>query len=188
LEDVVAMIRAHTAAPPQEEIPEKDEQERNAQAAALAPTMVDLVSDESRRPNDFDPANFEDGRTLFVQEIVRRQGQGAFRQEVLKAYQGRCAISGCRLEHVLEAAHIQPYLGPNTNHVTNGLLLRSDLHTLFDLHLIAINPSNWTVVVSGSIRDQEYTRFHGEPVALPKDPSCCPNNRVVMDHLSQLRP
>ncbi|WP_336979879.1 HNH endonuclease signature motif containing protein [Altererythrobacter fulvus] len=56
------------------------------------------------------------------------------------AYEGRCAISGCDVREVLEAAHIMPYLGEETNDVRNGLLLRADLHTLFDLGLLKIGP------------------------------------------------
>ncbi|WP_200883691.1 HNH endonuclease [Archangium violaceum] len=52
------------------------------------------------------------------------------------AYGGRCALTDCEEPRVLEAAHIFPYHGPQTNHVTNGLLLRADLHVLFDLGLL----------------------------------------------------
>ncbi|WP_169719739.1 HNH endonuclease, partial [Novosphingobium acidiphilum] len=56
----------------------------------------------------------------------------------MKAYDGKCAVTSCAIEPLLEAAHIHPYLGPKTNHVTNGMLLRADIHTLFDLGLLAI--------------------------------------------------
>ena len=59
-----------------------------------------------------------------------------FRDALIGAYAGRCAITGCSVLDILEAAHITPYLGPDTNHVTNGLLLRADLHTLFDTCLL----------------------------------------------------
>src|SRR5215211_3132406 len=62
-----------------------------------------------------------------------RLGQGAFRVLVTEAYTRRCAVTGERTLPALEAAHIQPFskLGPHLT--TNGLLLRSDLHKLFDL-------------------------------------------------------
>ncbi|WP_404482023.1 HNH endonuclease [Novosphingobium sp. BL-52-GroH] len=97
------------------------------------------LADRSDDLATFDPTNIEDGRRKIERLVTLRQGQRAFRQALLSAYQGRCAISGCDVEEVLEAAHIMPYMGEHTNAVTNGLLLRADLHTLFDLGLIMID-------------------------------------------------
>src|ERR1700722_13605652 len=89
-------------------------------------------------PNDvadqepFDPKNIKDARERIRRTIVQRRGQAKFRNALLEAYGSRCAISGCGALEVLEAAHICPYQGSATNHVTNGLLLRADIHTLFD--------------------------------------------------------
>ncbi len=70
-------------------------------------------------------------------QIVARRGQSAFRAALLDAYQNRCAITGCDAVPALEGAHLRPYRGPDSNVVTNGLLLRADIHTLFDLQLLA---------------------------------------------------
>jgi putative restriction endonuclease len=61
-----------------------------------------------------------------------RLGQGAFRVLVTEAYERRCAITGERTLPVLEAAHIKPYAESGPHVISNGLLLRSDLHILFD--------------------------------------------------------
>lgn len=61
-----------------------------------------------------------------------RLGQGAFRVMVSDAYQRRCAVTGERTLPFLEAAHIRPYTEEGPRVISNGLLLRSDLHTLFD--------------------------------------------------------
>lgn len=61
-----------------------------------------------------------------------RLGQGAFRVVVTDAYQRRCAVSGEKTLPVLEAAHIKPYSEEGPHDINNGVLLRSDLHTLFD--------------------------------------------------------
>ena len=53
-------------------------------------------------------------------------------------YEGKCAVTGCDVPDVLQAAHIFPYMGPETNHPSNGLL-RADIHTLFDLGLIELS-------------------------------------------------
>lgn len=65
-------------------------------------------------------------------QIVRpRLGQGAFRIVVTDTYERRCAVTGERTLPVLEAAHIKSYADGGAHDITNGLLLRSDLHTLF---------------------------------------------------------
>lgn len=71
--------------------------------------------------------------------IRARRGQSDFRQRLLKAYKGRCCISGCDIEDILEAAHIQPHAAEPNYDTRNGLLLRADLHTLFDLNLLAVD-------------------------------------------------
>src|SRR5205823_2979542 len=91
------------------------------------------ISNVLEKPIVFDPISIEDGRRRIQ---ASRQGQFAFRAALIEAYGGRCAMTGCDILEVLEAAHIVPYRGPSTNAVSNGLLLRADIHTLFDLGLI----------------------------------------------------
>lgn len=85
------------------------------------------------------------------------------------AYAGRCAITGCDVDAVLEAAHIYPYQGEDTNVVINGLLIRADLHTLFDLGWLTIDPEGYTVTVHPSLRNSDYGQWHGKPLRL----TCC---------------
>ncbi|MEP0885214.1 pentapeptide repeat-containing protein [Trichocoleus sp. ST-U3] len=79
--------------------------------------------------------------------IQKRQGQEKFRKKLIEAYQGRCAITGCEIKGVLEAAHVKPYCISKDNSLGNGILLRSDFHTLFDLNLIRINPKSKEIEV-----------------------------------------
>lgn len=109
-----------------------------AGSAAAPFDSSDAVPEEDK----FNPHNVQDARRWINASIVRRQGQGKFRADVLTAYGNRCAISTCDIPEALEAAHIFGYLGTETNVVTNGLLLRSDLHTLYDLGMIAIDPTS----------------------------------------------
>jgi len=132
----------------------------------------------------FDPKDIGDGRTRILREIVRRQGQRSFRQKLLSAYEGRCAISGCEVEEVLEAAHIMPFMGEVTNHVANGLLLRADLHTLFDLHLITIDTSNFSVLISDRLRGSLYEEMAGKPLRLPRVQTLRPNRNALDLHRS----
>lgn len=89
----------------------------------------------------FDPTSIDDARKKTFAAIVMRQGQPAFRKMLLEAYERQCALTDCPVEEILEAAHICRYLGAQTNVVQNGLLLRADLHTLYDRALIAIGPA-----------------------------------------------
>lgn len=94
------------------------------------------ASEAADDSSNFSLIGVEDNRKRTLKEITIRQGQGAFRSGLLTAYEGRCAITGTAVQQVLEAAHVTPYLGPETNHVSNGILLRSDLHTLWDRGLV----------------------------------------------------
>ena len=88
----------------------------------------------------FDPKDVQDARQRLNRTIAQRRGQKRFRDSLIDAYEGRCAITGCSILAVLEAAHIFPYMGPETNASENGLLLRADIHTLFDSKLLAVDP------------------------------------------------
>ncbi|MBD2742289.1 HNH endonuclease [Coleofasciculus sp. FACHB-1120] len=72
--------------------------------------------------------------------IGQRRGQAKFREKLLTAYDNCCAMTGCTVTAALEAAHIVPYQIEENYDVKNGLILRADIHTLFDLDLIRIYP------------------------------------------------
>ncbi|MDE3073628.1 MAG: HNH endonuclease [Pseudomonadota bacterium] len=99
-----------------------------------------------------------------------RLGQGAFRTLVLDAYARRCALTGESTLPVLEAAHIRPYADQGRHLISNGLLLRSDFHKLFDLGLVTVQP-DYRIRISSRIRDQyfngkAYYRLDGQELAL----------------------
>lgn len=135
--------------------------------AALLGTGASAAAAAEAAAETFDPTSLEDAREKTVAAITRRRGQPAFRAALLRAYRGRCAISGCAVEGVLEAAHIVPYLGPKTNAVSNGLLLRSDLHTLFDLGLLWVDPERFTVEIAESLEGSSYRQLRGRALRLP---------------------
>jgi len=91
-------------------------------------------------------------------------------------------VSGCSVEAVLEAAHITPYLGTKTDHPTNGLILRADLHTLFDLGLIAVDTKTMTVLVSPVLDGTEYQGHRGKALHLPKEDSGRPSPAALDQH------
>jgi len=146
--------------------------------------LDDLVIDrENIEPKlNFDPENLKDARKRNIAAIVQRQGQSKFRSELLKAYGGQCAITDCDAEAALEAAHIIPYLGTETNCLANGLLLRADIHTLFDLHLISINPDTSRIIVSSSLLNTCYRELNDKNIKLPKDEVALISHQALSHH------
>ena len=128
---------------------------------------------------EFDPAQITSSKERTQRSVVRRQGQPEFRAALLDAYGGACAISGCTVEAVLEAAHIVDYDGAGTNHVQNGLLLRADLHTLFDAELLAVDPETLSISLDQSLMSSEYRALHGTKLRLPKSSSQRPSSRAL---------
>lgn len=103
--------------------------------------------------------------------VFPRLGQGSFRVVVTDAYGRRCAATGERTLPVLQAAHIHPYAVGGPHRVDNGLLLRSDLHTLFDRGYLTVTPEA-RLEVSSRIREEfengrEYYALHGKEIRLP---------------------
>lgn len=85
-----------------------------------------------------------DQRKIVDRQIKQRRGQKKFRDMLLNS-NPVCAVTGCELVDILEAAHIDAYRNDSHNDISNGLLLRSDIHTLFDLNLCAIHPEFKTI-------------------------------------------
>lgn len=141
--------------------------------------VKDLVTSTSFS-TPFNPENVEDGRKKIAREISVRQGQPKFRKDLLKAYNYQCAISGCEIQPILEAAHILPYKGKETNHIQNGILLRADLHTLFDLQLISIDSETYTIGIDESLKNSEYKIYNGKKLNLPKAISSQPSKEALI--------
>lgn len=145
-------------------------------------SVLESTEQQFERQGTFDPRNVRDARIRTLSSIVRRQGQPAFRKRLLAAYARKCAITGCNLEEILEAAHITPYKGRKTNHTGNGILLRADLHTLFDFHLIAIDELTMRVLISPKLRKTDYQKYHGKKIRIPLSPHSRPSPEALGRH------
>jgi putative restriction endonuclease len=122
----------------------------------LEPQFTPLVADEREFGEYLEPVRF---------------GQGTFRARLLNAYQGRCAVTGEKSVPVLDAAHIQPYRGPASNHIQNGLLLRVDLHRLYDFGYVTVTP-DYRLEVSHRLKEEfdngeHYFQMRGISLTLP---------------------
>ena len=140
-------------------------------------------AEEDDREGEFQPGNTIENQEKVLRTINLRRGQPDFRRKLLKAYGGCCAISGFDCKDALEAAHIRRYGGQETNHIQNGLLLRCDLHTLFDLGKIGIDPKSRRVVISDDLLKTSYAKLKGKKLRLPLNPVQRPNSDVLHEHL-----
>ncbi len=119
-----------------------------------------------------------------------RLGQGSFKAVVLDAYHRRCAITGTHIPPVLQAAHIRPVSEGGEHRLDNGLLLRSDIHTLFDRGYLGIDP-RYRLRVSPRLRadfsngDQLYAQA-GQVIELPEHRADRPSREFIEWHLDEV--
>jgi putative restriction endonuclease len=119
-----------------------------------------------------------------------RRGQGAFRLMVMDAYERRCAITGEKTLPALDAAHIRPFRDVESHEVENGILLRSDVHRLFDQGYVTVTP-DYRFRVSSRIRDEFhngliYYDLHERPIRLPTAVAQQPDTSALEWHSSQI--
>jgi hypothetical protein len=151
------------------------------------PSTTELTTTAKQVDNTgyFSPASLTDERERKVREIVQRRGQPGFRSALIAAYSGRCAVTGSDAVAALEAAHIRPYSGPKSNHVSNGLLLRADIHTLFDLDLIGIDPESKSICIASELKQTEYAKLDGRPLIQPVNADETPNGMALAQRWRQ---
>lgn len=111
-----------------------------------------------------------------LREVQRRLSQSEFRKALILAYGGRCAITDCDAVDALEAAHIAPFSEAGDCEPTNGLLLRADVHTLFDLGLIAVQPETLTVAISDRLNGTCYGQLSGKTLRIPSNVALQPSS------------
>lgn len=119
-----------------------------------------LPASEAEEKSSFE-LSLHDRRESVLKSIVLRRGQAAFREGLIRRYGRACMVTGCNVVEIVEAAHIWPYRGTGDNHLDNGLLLRSDLHTLFDLNLVAVHPQTLQLRFHQRALADAYAAFEG---------------------------
>jgi hypothetical protein len=147
----------------------------------------EISSNEKWEP----PYDWEELRSKCeVEEISRLKRPGAeiFREKILEAYNFTCAVSGSTTVESLEAAHIVPYFGIESDQIQNGLLLRVDIHRLFDLGLIGVSfdhhNSRYVTYVHDRILS-DYGQFHGKSVLIPSDENLAPSLNALAVNTSR---
>ncbi|MEP6966777.1 MAG: HNH endonuclease [Pseudomonadota bacterium] len=143
-----------------------------ARDASGAPTFAGVGEEQARY-----------GEPMLIRP---RLGQGAFRVLVTDSYERRCAVSGERTLPALEAAHIRPFADGGPHQASNGILLRRDIHSLFDAGYVTITPT-MNFEVSRRIREEfengrMYYGLHGRQITLPIDPRRHPERAALSWH------
>ncbi len=137
---------------------------RGIKPAGVVGDATELRDDEEAGPQD----------VVQQRAIKIRRGQEQFREKLLAAYSRTCAITGCKIVDLLEAAHIRLHAEEANYRVTNGLLLRADVHTLFDLGLLAVD-TRMQVRLAPELLRSEYKLYDGKGLRQPEYPSEMPN-------------
>ncbi|MBU6162685.1 MAG: HNH endonuclease [Myxococcales bacterium] len=118
--------------------------------------------------------------------VAPRLGQGIFRSAVLDAYGRACAVTTEHSVPVLEAAHVRPYGLGGTHDIRNGLLLRADVHKLFDAGYVTVTPDARFEVSTRLKTDFDngvvYYAMHGKKILLPEDVSKRPDPEQLRWH------
>lgn len=118
--------------------------------------------------------------------VIPRLGQGTFRVAVTEAYSRACAVTGEHSLPALEAAHIRPFAEDGPHAVNNGLLLRSDVHRLFDRGYITVTP-DYRLVVGDRLKEhfsngKSYYPLHGSKITVPRNISQRPDPELLRWH------
>jgi HNH endonuclease len=119
-----------------------------------------------------------------------RLGQQAFKAMVLDAYHRQCAITGTHIPPVLQAAHVRPVSRGGEHRIDNGLLLRSDVHTMFDQGYLGVDPK-YRLVVSRRLREEfgngeQFYAQAGRVIELPARRADQPNREFLEWHLNEV--
>ena len=125
-----------------------------------------------------------------AQSLRPRLGQGTFRAALIDAYSGSCAVSRDHTTPALEAAHIQPYGDGGSHDTANGLLLRADIHRLYDRNLVTVTPEYRFEVSSRLAKDfsngRAYYKMQGTRIVLPQNVRHWPDPQLLEWHASRL--
>jgi hypothetical protein len=158
--------------------------ERTISYVELFERLLPNVAVKSEAAETFFSSEIDLDRSVIDERVLRdvlaRRGQPKFRNDLLNLYAKRCCITRCSVVELLEAAHIDQHSEGGDYSVTNGLLLRADIHTLFDLHLLTID-DHLLVQLSERLVGSEYETLQGKQMAVPGS-AAAPNMEALRRH------
>ena len=148
---------------------------------------IDTVYEFAEQLPDYEAETEDEGRKKMLRSVAVRLGQAKFRAGLLEAYDGRCAITGTAIRATLQAAHIAPYCLPfeglRINSVQNGLLLRADVHNLFDLGLLSIDPETLRITLAPELMGSGFAKLQNRTLRKPRRPEHTPNKSALRRRL-----
>lgn len=122
----------------------------------------DLPDEPAPPPTAADPLGGQEPAT-----VQRRIGQQLFRLELRRRFGDRCAITGPQPPAILDAAHLYSFADTLKHQLDGGLLLRTDIHRLFDSYKLTISPDTWTVEVDPAwLHIESLADLDGQPLRL----------------------
>jgi HNH endonuclease len=130
---------------------------KDFQITAYAPFRIANPAEEQSRVE----------RQYETTKRLSRPGQGKFRADLIAIYGGKCAVTGCQSFDAIDAAHIHEVGNDGDDVLENGILLRADIHRLFDANLLAIDPASGAVTFGASCAD-DYSEFADKVIPLPE--------------------
>ena len=126
---------------------------------------------------DENSLEMEDTRRDILKYVKARPGQAEFRAALCARYGKACMVTACSIDGLVEAAHIVPYRVNADHNPSNGLLLSADIHTLFDLHLLGIEPELLEISIHPDAEREGYGYLKGRTLRLPNQ--LCPSSRAL---------
>jgi hypothetical protein len=109
-------------------------------------------------------ADFNRADNVRLGLIKTRQGQDVFRSSLLKERGKKCEVTGTDVSALLEAAHIIPHAEGANYNTSNGLLLRVDIHTLYDSNLLSIDENLIIHLAPSILKLKEYSEYQGKKI------------------------
>lgn len=171
---VIQMVRRRLA-----EIPRNGQSFTGVNRRGAVESNLKRQWKRAENSGQFDPDDNRDARRRTLAAIVQRYGREQFRAALLEAYGGCCAVTQCNASEALEAAHIKAYKGDQTDYICNGLLLRGDIHTLFDLNLLGIDPDSMRVALAPSLSGTTYAKYASRKLCEPRCSELRPNRQAL---------
>ncbi len=136
--------------------------------------------------NGYTLVNMDSEKLKKTRMVSERKGQSYFKLIVSTAYNNRCCVTGEITPELLEAAYIQPYMNETSNHIQNGLLLRSDIHRLYDNNLLYID-EDFTIHISSKLISDYYKNFNNTKIKLPTQNFKLPSKDALKSRFDEFR-
>lgn len=149
-----------------------DEDLAKALSQSLGPSLIHytlLEPGDAYEPESLDDDQAASPMEFAIKAIKARRGAKRLRNQLRQSYGDRCGISGPCPRDLLEVAYIVPFPQGNVHSLANSILMRSDLHTLWDLNLLGIDPDDLKVCVSEQLKGTGYEKLDGRTIVAPKD-------------------